>query len=164
MSTRIKKIESELNHYKSLIEKKINETDFKELAKTIDLNNLEKLKELSNLVNDNKQTIKVCVGLLDTLTFNLTQLREETDTLGCFINGYVKALAIELGNQREAFYWLYKALDLPYDEIKGWDINTECDDQTKKRRRPISLLCSFIRGKIKAIKKKIKGRKNDRRI
>jgi hypothetical protein len=162
IEAKIDEIDLKTNIYDKIIKEKLSETDFKQLANKIDLNNLKKLKEITDLVEDNKKQIiksrlKImkCIDILDTLLVNHTELYEKTETIDCFIHGYVKALGAELGNQREAFYYMYKALDLPYDEIKGWDINN--DTKKKKRRRPISLLCKIIRRK----KKKRKGKKRN---
>lgn len=90
------------------------------------------METLLKLQSEYKLKFNQMVKLLDDLHANHTELFEKYESLNNYIYGYVKALEIELANHREGFFYLYKGLGIPYDEIKGWDILDE-PEQPKRR-------------------------------
>lgn len=103
--------------------------------------------KLNIIMNDIIEQIKQLRADLDDLIKKFNDLYEKTESIDIFIHGYVKSLGAELTNQRMAFYYLYKALGIPYDEIKGWDINNEICEMGSHKRRPLGFLRKAIQRK-----------------
>jgi len=87
---------------------------------------------------DIQKNVAKLIEKFDEFLINITELYEKVDSNDAYTHGMLPALVIEVQNHRIAFKNIFEGLNLPYDEIDGWD---DLNDKEKKKmvRRSFSV-------------------------